>query len=193
MRWLQAAVLSSLWLAAPASAATYKVDPDHSTVGFTVRHLFSKVRGAFDQYEASFVYVPGAPEQWSAKATIQAESINTKVVARDKHLRSSDFFDVAKHPTITFESTGVSQATATSAQLQGNLTIRGVTQPVTLDVAILGVATDPWGNERAGFTATTTINRRDFGLDWNEALETGQLLVGEEVTLELEVEGIAQQ
>ena len=180
-------------LAAPSAwATTYKIDADHSTVGFKIRHLFSNVQGSFDQYEGSFVYVPGHPEQWTATATIQTASINTKVAERDKHLRSKDFFEVATYPTITFKNTGVTDATETGAKLQGLLTIHGVEKPVVLDLTMHGEGKDPWGSVRSGFTATTTINRKDFGLTWNKAVETGQLLVGEEVAIVLEVEGVAQ-
>ena len=186
------AFVAALLIAPSAWATTYKIDADHSTIGFKIRHLFSNVQGAFDQYDGSFVYVPGQPEQWSATATMQAASINTKVAERDKHLRSKDFFDVATYPTMTFKSTQVTEATATGAKLHGVLTLHGVEKPVVLDLTIHGEGKDPWGNVRAGFTATTTINRKDFGLTWNKAVETGQLLVGEEVVIELEVEGVAQ-
>ncbi len=181
-----------LLLAPTAWATTYTIDVDHTTVGFKIRHLFSKVSGTFDQVEGSFDYVPGKPEVWKTTATIQAASINTRVAPRDKHLRSKDFFEVETYPTITFISTGVTDATATIAKLNGVLTIHGVEKPVTLDLEIHGEAKDPWGNQRSGFTATTTINRKDFGLNWNEVVETGQLLVGEEVEITLEVEGIAK-
>ena len=184
--------LAVVLAAAPAWAATYKIDPDHTTVGFKIRHLFSKVSGTFDQYEGSFEYAPGQPQLWKAHATIQAASINTRVAQRDQHLRSKDFFEVETYPTLEFQSTGVSDVTATSAKLNGTLTIHGVTKPVTLDVQVHGEAKDPWGNTRSGFTASTTIHRKEFGLTWNEALETGQLLVGEDVDVTLEVEGIAQ-
>ena len=184
--------LLGLLIATPAWATTYKIDADHSTVGFKIRHLFSNVQGAFDQYEGSFVYVPGQPEQWSATATIQTASINTKVAERDKHLRSKDFFDAATYPTLAFKSTQVTDATATGAKLHGALSLHGVEKPVVLDVTIHGEGKDPWGNIRSGFTATTSINRKDFGIIWNKALETGQLLVGEEVEIILEIEGVAQ-
>ena len=184
--------LLSLLIATPAWATTYKIDTDHSTVGFKIRHLFSNVQGSFDQYEGSFIYVPGHPEQWTATATIQTASINTKVEQRDKHLRSKDFFEVETYPAMTFKSTGVTDATATSAKLHGTITLHGVEKPVVLDLTIHGEGKDPWGNVRSGFTATTTINRKDFGLTWNKVLETGQLFVGEEVEIILEIEGVAQ-
>ena len=174
-------------------AAVYKVDLDHTTVSFKVRHLFSKVQGLFNQFEGTIDYEPGKPEVWKASGTIDAASINTNVPQRDKHLRSADFFDVEKYPTISFKSTKVTNATETNAKLECLLTIHGVEKPVTLDLEIRGVGKDPWGNTRAGFTVTTKIDRKDFGLNWNEALETGGVLVGDEVEITLEVEGIRQK
>lgn len=186
-------VLVGFLLSAPAAgAATYRIDPDHTTVEFKIRHLLAYVRGTFNQFEGSFDYAPGQPEQWKANATVQAASIDTRVDKRDAHLRSPDFFAAEQYPTITFRSTGATDVTPSGAKLHGILAIHGVEQPVVLDLTIHGVSQDPWGNERAGFTAATTINRKDFGLTWNQALETGQLLVGEEVDVILEVEGVAQ-
>ncbi len=170
-------------------AANYTIDQDHTTVSFKIRHLFSNVRGNFNQFEGKFVYEPGKPETWQAEATVQAASINTNVKERDNHLRSADFFDVEKYPTLNFKSTGVEEATETGAKLKGLLTIHGVEKPVVMDLEIHGVGKDPWGNVKAGFTATLKINRKDFGLNWNEALETGGVLVGDEVEITLEVEG----
>ena len=176
----------SLW------AATYKIDPDHTTVSFKIRHLFSYVRGTFNQFEGNFVYDPDKPETWKTEAVIQAASIDTRVQQRDKHLRSADFFDVERFPTLTFRSTEIKDTTPQSAKLSGLLTIHGVEKPVVLDLEIHGVGKDPWGNVRAGFTATTKVNRKDFGLNWNEVVEAGKLLVGEEVEITLEIEGILQ-
>lgn len=175
--------------------ADYKIDPAHSTVAFKVRHLVSQVSGRFNEFEGSFSYEPDRPETWKAEATINVASIDTNVADRDNHLRSADFFDVATYPIMTFQSTGVEQSDVEGdkAKLHGLLTIHGVERPVVLDLTIHGVAQDPWGNVRAGFTATTRINRRDFGLEWNKVLETGQLLVGEEVDVILEIEGIQQK
>ena len=175
-----------------AHAATYAIDPDHTTVGFKIRHLFSNVTGTFDHVEGTVDYEPGHPEQWKAQAVIQAASINTRVEKRDAHLRSKDFFEVDTYPTLTFTSTGVTDATANGAKLHGQLTIHGVTKPVVLELQIHGAAKDPWGNQRAGFTGTTTIDRKAFGLTWNQVLETGGLLVGDEVAITLEVEGIVK-
>ena len=192
--WLAGCVISAVVTigAAPGAwATTYKIDPDHSTVSFKVRHLVSYVRGTFDQFEGTFTYVPDHPEQWNAGAIIQAASINTKVPERDKHLRSKDFFSVEQYPTLTFKSTEATDVTPTSAKLHGILSLHGLEKPVVLEVAIHGEAKDPWGNLRSGFTATMTLNRKDFGIKWNKALETGQLLVGDEVEVILEIEGLA--
>lgn len=192
MRWVVGLFICGVVAAPSVWAATYAIDPDHSAVSFKIRHLFSYVQGSFNAFEGSLTYVPGEPSQWTVKATIQAASIDTNVEKRDQHLRSKDFFDVEQNPTIEFVSTNVTDATATSAKLHGLLTIHGVQKPVVLDLALHGEGKDPWGNVRSGFTAKTTINRKDYGLTWNQTLETGQLLVGEEVEVTLEVEGVAQ-
>ena len=190
---LPAAVLTLIFtLSSLALAETYKVDPDHTTVGFKIRHLFSNVQGNFEKFDASFDYVPGKPELWKAQAAIDAASINTRVSQRDTHLRSKDFFDVEGFPSITFKSTEVTDLDGGKAKLHGLLTIHGVEKPVVLDLEIHGEGKDPWGNVRSGFTATTRINRKDFGLNWNKALETGGVLVGDEVDIILEVEGIRE-
>ena len=191
-RVMSLAVLASLVVASSAWATTYQVDKDHSTVGFTVRHLFSNVKGTFDEFEGTFNYVPGKPEQWTVTATVKAASINTKVDKRDTHLRSKDFFEVDTYPTLTFTSTEVTEATATGGKLHGLLTIHGVAKPVVFDLQVHGEGKDPWGNVRSGVTATTRINRKDFGLAWNAPLETGGVLVGDEVEILLEAEGIAK-
>ena len=188
-----AAILIFALGAQPAWAATYNLDADHTAVSFKVRHLFSYVRGTFNQFEGTFEYEPGTPDTWKANATIQADSIDTRVKERDKHLRSKDFFEVDKFPTITFVSTKVTDVTAEGAKLHGTLTIHGVTKPVALDLAIHGAGKDPWGNVRSGFTATTTIDRKDFGLTWNQALEAGKFLVGDEVEITIEVEGLLKK
>ncbi len=173
-----------------ANSTTYKIDADHTNVGFKIRHLFSNVSGNFTEFEGTVDYDPKNPSAWKTSAVIHAASINTNVAGRDKHLRSSDFFDVEKYPAIMFKSTGVENATETSTKLKGDLTIHGVTKPVMLDLQIHGVGKDPWGNTRAGFTATTKINRKDFGLTWNKTLETGGVLVGDDVDITLEVEAV---
>lgn len=186
-------LLGSLCLLAvfapPVSAATYTIDADHSAVTFKIRHLFSKTTGSFNEFEGTFDYEPGKSETWKTEAMIQAASIDTNVEKRDNHLRSNEFFDVEKYPTITFRSAKVTDAAAESAKLHGDLTIHGVTKPVVLDLAIHGVGDDPWGNTRAGFTATTKIDRKEFGITWNQPV-VGSLMLGDEVEITLEVEGL---
>lgn len=184
------ACLCTILLAHPGWAATYTLDEDHTTVGFKIRHLFSYVQGTFNAFEGTFEYEPGTPETWTAQAVIQAASIDTRVEKRDQHLRSKDFFEAETYPTLTFTSTQVTDVTADGAKLAGTLTIHGVEKPVVLDLTIHGVGKDPWGNTRAGFTATTTINRKEFGLTWNKAVEAGRLLVGDEVEIVIEAEGL---
>jgi polyisoprenoid-binding protein YceI len=162
---------------------TWTVDATHSEVGFTARHLMvSKVRGQFKDFAA--VVTVGQPfEQSTVEATVQLASIDTNAADRDTHLRSADFFDVENNPAMTFKSTKV-----TDHSLEGDLTIKGITNPVTFDLEFGGISADPWGGTRAGFEATTEINRKDFDLRWNVALEGGGVLVGEKVKIALDVE-----
>ena len=171
-------------------ADTYKVDKDHTSVSFKIRHVLSNAQGIFRDFDGVLEFDPAKPETWSANGTIQVKSIDTNVPERDKHLQSKDFFDVAQFPTITFKTTKVSDATKESAKVEGLLTMHGVQKPVVLDVQIHGVAKDPWGNVRAAFTATTKINRKDFGIVYNQVLDQGQLMVGDEVMVTIELEGI---
>jgi polyisoprenoid-binding protein YceI len=167
------------------------VDQSHTTVGFSVSHIFTSVQGRFDRFDGTIVFDPEKPESAIVRATVEAASINTNNTKRDKHLRSDDFFDVEKHPMASFESTsGVTGMKGNSGKLAGNLTIHGVTKPVVFDVTFRGQGKDPWGNVRAGFAASLNINRKTYGLNWNEVLETGGLLVGEEVEIRIDVEGI---
>ena len=186
-------VFGILILAQPVFAANYKIDTDHTTVSFKIHHLLSNVTGRFNNVEGSFVYEPGKPETWKTNVTIKAESIDTNVAGRDKHLRSADFFDVEKFPTLTFESTGVSDVTESGFTLQGNLTIHGVTKAVAFNVSSYGIAKDPWKNTIASFTAMAKISRAEYGLTWNKAVEAGGVLVGDEVTITLEVAGLLQE
>src|SRR6185312_16133452 len=164
------------------SPGTWTVDPAHSEVGFVARHLMvSKVRGSFKELEAT-VSVGDSFDTSSVQATVQLASIDTGSADRDAHLRSADFFDVENHPAMTFVSTSVS-----SDKLVGDLTIKGVTRQVAFDLDFAGVSPDPWGGTRAGFEATTEINRKDFGLTWNVAVEGGGVLVGEKVKIVLDV------
>ncbi len=177
--------------AAAAHAANWKVDQSHTTVGFSVSHIFTSVQGRFDRFDGTIVFDPEKPESVVVRATVEAASINTNNTKRDKHLRSDDFFDVKKHPTLSFESTGgITEMKENRGKLAGNLTIHGVTKPVVFDVTFRGQGKDPWGNVRAGFSAILNIDRKDYGLNWNEVLETGGLLVGEEVEIRIDAEGI---
>lgn len=170
---------------------TWVLDPAHSEVGFSVRHMMiSKVRGAFDVKSAT-IEAPENPLEAKVTASVDVASVDTKDTARDEHLRSADFFDVANHPTLDFVSTGV-RYEGGEFLVDGDLTIRGVTKPVTFTVDFGGFGTDPWGNYKAGATATTVINREDFGLTWNAALETGGVLVGKDVTITLDLQGSLQ-
>jgi polyisoprenoid-binding protein YceI len=170
---------------------TWAVDPAHSEIGFTVRHLMSKVRGKFEEYEGEIVIAEN-PLESSANATIQLDSVNTGTPQRDDHLRSSDFFEVDENPVMTFETTAV-RADGDSYVVTGDLTIKGVTRPVDLDVEFLGVGPDPWGGTRAGFEATTKINRKDFGLTYNIPLEGDKVVIGDQVSIHLQVEAVLQK
>ena len=174
----------------PATAANWNVDASHTNIVFSVSHLFTSVQGRFNDFEATVQFDPAAPDKTVVKGTIRATSINTDNEKRDKHLRGADFFDVEKYPTLEFESTGLKEWKGKKGKLAGNLTIHGVTKPVEFDVAFLGQGSDPWGNVRSGFRATLTINRKDYGLNWNKALETGGLLVGDEIEIRIDAEGI---
>jgi polyisoprenoid-binding protein YceI len=168
---------------------TYSIDPAHSGAHFTVRHMMiTNVRGSFKKVTGTVVYDPENPADTSIQAEIDASSISTNDDQRDAHLRSADFLDVAKFPTITFRSTKVQPDSESEWTVTGDLTIHGVTRPVVLKVDAPGAeAKDPWGNLRMGASATTKIKRSDFGLSWNAALEAGGLLVGDEVKIELEL------
>ena len=174
----------------PVQAATYSVDLDHTSVEFKIKHLFSNVKGVFKKFEGTVEYEPGKPETWKTGGTIDVASIDTNSASRDKHLLSADFFDAAQFPKIEFQSTAVKSATETDAKLEGVLKMHGVEKPVTLDVTINGVGKDPWGNVRASFTAATKINRKDFGMNYNQALDAGGFLLGEDVEILLEIEAI---
>lgn len=179
--------------AAPVHAATYQVDVDHSSVSFKVKHLLSKTQGQFKKFEGTVNFEPGKPETWSASGVIQVASLDTNNAERDKHLLNKDFFDAPTFPTIEFKTTAVKEATETTAKVEGIMKMHGVEKPIVLDVTIAGVAADPWGNTRAAFSATTKIMRKDFGISWNQTLDQGGLMLGEEVEISLEVEGILQK
>lgn len=175
-----------------AAAATYKIDQVHSQVEFSVDHLVVfKVNGAFNEYQGEIEADSTSKSLTSAKAEIKVASIDTREPKRDGHLLSADFFDAENHPLMTFASKRV-EGSGENITVVGDLTIRGTTREVTLKGGFRGENTDTWGNVRAGFTASTQINRHDYGLSWNKALETGGFVVGDEVTIRLEVQGVRQ-
>lgn len=167
----------------------FQIDSKHSEIQFSVRHMMvSKVRGVFEKWDGVVALDVANPANTTVDITIDAASINTKDAQRDGHLRSADFLNVEQHPTITFKSTKVEVGGDNTAKLHGNLTIAGVSKPVTLDVEYQGHAKSPWGTVSHGFSAGTKINREDWGLTWNAALETGGWLVGKEIQIDIELE-----
>jgi len=173
-------------------AGTYELDPNHKRVGFVVRHLMvSKVRGNFGEATAT-ITVTDDPMQTSVTATVNTASVNTGQTDRDNHLRSGDFFDVEKYPTMEFRSTGIKSHDGDEFIVDGELTIKDVTRPVELKVEFEGVGRSPYGFDVFGFTATTEIDREDWGLTWNMALEQGGVMVAKKVKIEIEGEAIRQ-
>ena len=171
------------------AAGTYTIDPSHSAVGFVARHaMVTKVRGSFTEFEGQAVVAEDLARS-TAQVTIKVDSITTRNEQRDGHLRSNDFFDIANHPEITFVSTNVVPDGET-LKVTGDLTIKGVSKPVTIDFEYTGSATDPFGNERVGFEGKVVVNRKEWGVNWNAALEAGGVLVSEKVTLEFDISAI---
>jgi len=168
-------------------AGTWTIDPSHSEVGFTVRHLVSKVRGQFETFEGTLT-TGETLEETRANASVDLNSVNTRDAGRDGHLRSADFFDVENHGPMTFVTTSFDGKTAT-----GELTLKGVTRTVELDVEFLGIGGDPWGGTRVGFEATTEINRKDFGVSFNGVVDGGKVLVGDKVQIHLAIEAVLDQ
>ena len=172
-------------------AGKWSVDPVHSRVGFVARHMMvTKVRGTFLDYLGE-VTIADDLAQSSVAVEVQMESIDTGNKDRDGHLRTNDFFDVAQFPTMSFKSTSI-ELDGNEGKLHGDLTLKGVTNPVTFDVEFEGVTGDPWGGTRAGFSATSTITRKDWGVEWNAPLETGGVMVGDKVQLELDIQMVKQ-
>ncbi len=186
-------ILTALILTLCASnilAADFKVDTEHSQVLFKIKHLgISTVSGRFDDFEGSYSFDPEKIMDSTAEFSLQVESINTNSPKRDGHLKSADFFDTATYPTLTFKSHKISDSKDDHFKLQGDLTMHGVTQPVVFDVSYQG-ADDSWGKHRTAFTASAVINRFDYGLEFNKLTEAGSLVVGKEVTITLEIEGV---
>jgi polyisoprenoid-binding protein YceI len=181
-------------LALPAAAAeTYAIDKSHSEVLFSVKHLVSRVTGRFQDFDGKIVVDRAKPEASSAAFTVKATSVNTNEAKRDAHLRTAEFFDVEKFPEITFKSNKVTSKAKDTFDVLGDLTIRGISKPVVLAVSHTGDVKDPWGNEKAGFTATTTVNRKDYGMLWNKALDQGGFVLGDEVTITINLETIKEK
>jgi polyisoprenoid-binding protein YceI len=168
----------------------YKIDGSHSNVGFTARHMISRVNGEFTELDGQFTFNPEDLKSAKVTASVKAASINTKEKKRDEHLRSGDFFDVSKFPKLEFASKQITDVGGKKYKMTGDLTMHGQTKPVTFDVEYLGEAQDPWGGRRAGFTATAKVNRKDFGINWNKTLDQGGVLVGDEVEIQVNVEGL---
>ena len=172
---------------------SWQIDTAHSEILFSVRHMMlSKVRGQFEKFSGAVDFNEADPAATMIEVEIEAASINTREAQRDAHLKSPDFLDTAAYPTLTFKSTGVEMTDDSHARLHGDLTIRGKTRPVTMEVEYIGQAKSPWGATSAGFNARTKINRKEWDLTWNVALETGGWLVGEEIEISLEVELVKQ-
>ena len=170
---------------------SYTVDAAHSRIGFVARHaMVTKVRGSFNDFEGSGHFDASNPEKSQVELTIKAASIDTRNADRDAHLRGNDFFDMEKYPEIRFASTAVELAGPETYRVTGDLTIKGVTKPVTIDFEYTGAAVDPFQNHRVGFEGAVTVNRKDWGINWNTALEAGGVLVSEKVVLEFDVSAV---
>ena len=194
-RTLVASTLFSglLLFALPALAApqAYEIDPVHSRVEFTIRHMFSKVTGNFGAFKGTIKYDAAAPAASTTSVEIDASSIDTNNDRRDAHLKSADFFDVAKFPTLTFTSGKVTAGEEGKFKVEGTLTMHGISKPVVLDASFLGAGPGMDGAMRAGFEAVTKVDRKDYGIIWNKALDQGSTLLGDEVTINLEIEAVA--
>lgn len=170
---------------------TYKIDPTHSRIGFVARHaMVTKVRGSFNEFDGTGYFDVEDPSKSHFELTIKAASIDTRNADRDAHLRSNDFFAMDEYPEITFVSTNVETPSPEVYRVTGDLTIKGVTKPVTFDLEYNGVVSDPWGNTRVGFEGSTSVNRKDWGVNFNVALEAGGVLVSENITLEFEIAAV---
>jgi polyisoprenoid-binding protein YceI len=186
-----AAVAALATLAAlPLRADTFAVDPTHSEVSFQIRHMVSQVRGRFNDFSGTVQLDPKNLAASSVDFHIKATSIDTNVADRDKHLRSADFFDVEKFPEITFKSESIAAAGKDKYNVTGSLTMHGVTKKVTLPVTLGGQIKDPWGNTRAGFEIETTLDRKDYGIVWNKALDSGGVMLGDDVKVAINLETV---
>ena len=196
-RILTAAVLAAavaLPAAQPARAAdAYKIDKGHSEVSFQIRHLVTNVRGRFNDFEGNVALDPANLEQSKVDFRIKAASIDTGNADRDKHLRTGDFFETEKYPEIIFKSKSIKSTGKNSYDVTGDFTMHGVTKQITLPVTFLGTAKDPWGGSRAGFETATTLDRKDYGIVWNKALDNGGALLGDDVKVAISLESVKDQ
>jgi len=192
MKHLRILAVAALFAANPLFAESFKIDKAHSQAEFKIRHMMSNVTGRFNDFDAMIDLNRSNPAASKVEFTIQSASINTANDNRDKHLRSADFFEVEKYPTIRFKSTKIASTGNDQYDVTGNLTIRDVTREVTVPVTFLGFAKDPWGKERAGFELETKLNRKDYGLNWNKALDQGGFLLADDVRISIAIEAVKQ-
>lgn len=187
-RLLKAVLAAAVLTATTAHAETWVVDKGHSNVNFQVRHLMSKVNGRFTDFSGTVEADAAKPEAAAVEFTIKSATIDTSNADRDKHLRTADFFDAEKYPEITFKGKKVTAKGKDQFEVAGTLTIRGIAKDVTLPVTFLGTGKDPWGNEKAGFETSVTLNRKDFGMVWNKTLDSGGVLLADEVLVTIALE-----
>jgi len=190
---LATATVAAATAAQPVRADVYTIDKGHSEVSFQVRHLVTQVRGRFNDYQGTISLDPANMEKSTVDFSIKADSIDTDLADRDKHLRSPDFFDTAKFPEITFKSKGIKKSGNDTYAVLGTLTMRGVSKDVTLPVIFLGTAKDPWGNERAGFSTDLTLNRKDYGINWNATLDNGGVMLSDDVKISINLETLKKK
>jgi polyisoprenoid-binding protein YceI len=194
LKRIRTVIVLLAFAAAPLFAAdTYTIDRNHSDASFQIRHFASKVRGRFTDFGGTIQADPSKPETSSVAFTIKTASIDTSVADRDKDLRSSNFFDAEKYPEITFKSTKIVPAGKDKFDVTGTLTIHGVSKEITIPVVFLGAAKDPWGNERASFELATKLNRKDYGINWNKALDQGGFMLGDDVDVTIALETIKKK
>jgi len=193
-RQLALLLAGALMVGSAAFAGTeknYAIDNAHSTASFKIKHLVSKVAGSFKDFSGTFTFDEKNPKSFKGSFSIKADSIFTNEAKRDEHLKSADFFDTAKFPTLTFVAKELKSVGGKKYKLSGDFTMHGVTKAVTFDTEYLGAGKDPWGNDKVGFSATTRINRKDFGMVWNKVLDNGGILLGEEVEIDVQIEANA--
>ena len=188
--FLTAVALTAVAALPVQAADTYKVDPVHSDVSFQVRHLLSQVRGKFNEYEGTIQLDPAKVENSSVEFKVKTASIDTGVADRDKHLRTADFFDDEKFPEISFKSKSIKATGKDTYNVTGTFSMHGVSKDITLPVSFLGTVKDPWGNQRAAFATETTLNRKDYAIVWNKALDNGGAMLGDDVKIAINLEAV---